>query len=283
MKRVLYVLTLLVLIAVFLYSGWSLFTYYRESGEQTKIHEEIAQMVESAREQSSGGSAPVRSQLGTWDVDDGTVLGDIKLVTVQDPDTGEEVQVMEEYAELYLLNNDVVGWIQIPDTVINYPVMHTPGWKDYYLHVDLYDEYSNHGSIYAREECDFLTPSDNVTIYGHNMKDGTMFAALRKYEDRSFWEDHQYIFLDTLTQRHIYQVICVFQTTASVGEGFGYHLFVDAADEAEYNEYISTCQSLAMYDTGLSAEYGDKLITLSTCVFNQTNGRLVVVAKRITK
>ena len=115
------------------------------------------------------------------------------------------------------------------------------------------------------------------------MKDGTMFAALRKYEDRSFWEDHQYIFLDTLTQRHIYQVICVFQTTASVGEGFGYHLFVDAADEAEYNEYISTCQSLAMYDTGLSAEYGDKLITLSTCVFNQTNGRLVVVAKRITK
>ena len=113
------------------------------------------------------------------------------------------------------------------------------------------------------------------------MKDGTMFAPLHGYQDKEFWEDNQYIFLDTLTERHIYQVFCVFTTTASVGKGFEYHLFVDAADQAEFDDFVTQCMLRRMYDTGITAEYGDKLITLSTCEYSQTNGRLVIVAKRI--
>ena len=88
-------------------------------------------------------------------------------------------------------------------------------------------------------------------------------------------------YFDTLTQLHTYKIIAVFKTTATEGKGFSYHTFVNAADQAEYDEYVNTCKELSLYDTGETAQYGDKLITLSTCEYSQSHGRLVVVAKRI--
>lgn len=280
-KRVIYVILLLVFIAIFLVSGYLLLDYFLESQEQTGKYDDLLEMVEAAKEEANSATTPDKSGLGGENMDDGSI-DTVKLVTVTDPETGEEVTVLAEYAELYRLNKDLEGWIQIPDTTINYPIMHAPDAQDYYLYLNFYEEYSNHGSIYIREQCDLNEPTDNVTIYGHNMKDGSMFAPLLNYESKDFWDAHKTIMVDTLTEHHLYQIIAVFTTTASVGKGFEYHTFVDAATEEEFDEYISTCKSLALYDTGLTAEYGDTLITLSTCEYSQTNGRLVVVAKRIT-
>lgn len=180
------------------------------------------------------------------------------------------------------MNTDLVGWIQIPDTNINYPVMQSTVVKNYYLYVNFKNEYSNHGSIYVREECDVTKPSDNVTIYGHHTSVGTMFGNLDKFVDKNFWEEHKTFTFDTLTEYHTYEIIAVFRTSANIGEGFAYHHFVDAANEAEFDEFVATCKSLAYYDTGLTAEYGDKLICLSTCEYTLNNGRLVVLAKRIS-
>ena len=203
------------------------------------------------------------------------------MVEVTDPDTGETLSVLQEFAELYNLNSDIVGWMTIPGTEIDYPVMQTPDRVDYYLTRNFDKEASARGCLYARERCDIFTPSDNITIYGHRMRDGSMFARLDKYMKKSFWEENPYIYFDTLTELHTYKVMAVFLTTASVGEGFEYHLFENAATEAEFDSFVDTCQELALYDTGVDARYGDKLITLSTCEYSQTNGRLVVVAKRI--
>lgn len=203
------------------------------------------------------------------------------MVEVTDPDTGETLSVLQEFAELYNLNSDIVGWMTIPGTEIDYPVMQTPDRVDYYLTRNFDKKASARGCLYARESCDIFTPSDNITIYGHRMRDGSMFARLDKYMEKSFWEENPYIYFDTLTELHTYKVMAVFLTTASVGEGFEYHLFENAATEAEFDSFVDTCQELALYDTGVDAQYGDKLITLSTCEYSQTNGRLVVVAKRI--
>ena len=203
------------------------------------------------------------------------------LVQVTDPKTGETVSLLPAFAELYTTNPDIVGWLSIPGTEISYPVMHTPDRENFYLTHDFDGQESAHGCLYARDVCNVFTPSDNITIYGHRMKDGSMFARLDKYMDKSFYEENPYIFFDTLTELHTYQIISVFLTTASVGEGFSYHTFVDAGNEAEYNSFVDTCKDLSLYDTGVDAQYGDKLITLSTCEYSQTNGRLVVVAKRI--
>lgn len=115
------------------------------------------------------------------------------------------------------------------------------------------------------------------------MNDGSMFAGLMKYKEQSFWEEHKTISFDTLTDRCEYEVVAVFKTVVYTdsAESFRYYQFTDAENEAEFDEYIAKCKELALYDTGISAEYGDKLITLSTCEYSRTNGRLVVVAKRV--
>ena len=189
---------------------------------------------------------------------------------------------LPEYIEVSKLNPHMVGWIKLEGTNINYPVMQTPDEEDYYLRRDFYGEFSYHGCLYAREQCSIDPASDNITIYGHNMNDGSMFAALTKYSDKKFWETHRYITFDTLMEHHTYEVIAVFTTTASKGQGFNYHHFIDADSPEEFDEYIADCKIRALYDTGVTATYGDKLITLSTCEYSQKNGRFAVVAKRIS-
>lgn len=281
MKKILRILLLILFTATFLISGWLLLDYFLESKEQSGKYDELSGLVEDAREEDAW-NIPDKSGLSAEDIDSGDIVGQVKLVTVTNPHTGEDISIISEYAQLYSRNPDFAGWIYLPNTKLNYPIVYHPEEVDYYLHRNFDEEYSDHGCVYAREQCDLQTPSDNVTLYGHNMKDGTMFAPLNGYQDREFWEDNQYIFLDTLTERHIYQVFCVFTTTASVGKGFEYHTFVNAADQAEFDEFVTECMLRRLYDTGITAEYGDKLISLSTCEYSQTNGRLVIVAKRIT-
>ena len=170
----------------------------------------------------------------------------------------------------------------VPDTKINYPVMQTPKMKDYYLYRNFDKMGSDWGAIYAREVCDINAPSDNITLYGHHMMDGSMFAQLDFFKKKDFWETHQTFSFDTLYEHHTYQIIAVFKTSGTTGKGFPYHRFVNAKTEAEFNEFITTIKGMAFYETGLTAEYGDKLLCLSTCEYTQDNGRFVVVAKRIS-
>lgn len=271
LSRILYIAVIVILAAVFLYCAGSLVAYFAESRENQSKYDDLANLVDAAR--------PTQAETqGAEDVPEPTS----PYVTVTDPDTGEELEILREYAEAYKLNNDLVGWIRIDGTTINYPVVQRPEQTDYYLRRDFYGEKASHGCIYAREQCDVTAPSDNITIYGHRMKDGTMFAPLAAYEDKAYWEANQYIQFDTLTEHHTYQIIAVFLTTATLGEGFQYHLFVDAEDTSDFNSFIARCKQLALYETGLSAAPGDKLITLSTCEYTQENGRLVVVAKKIS-
>ena len=97
------------------------------------------------------------------------------------------------------------------------------------------------------------------------------------------WEEHKTITFDTLTDRHQYEVIAVFKTVVytNSSDSFKYYEFTDAENAAEFDAYVAKCKELSLYDTGVSAEYGDKLISLSTCEYSRNNGRLVVVAKRV--
>ena len=197
------------------------------------------------------------------------------------PTTPSVPTILPELQWFYEQNQELVGWITVPDTKISYPVLQSPTRPDYYLNHTFEGKWSAWGAIYAREACDVFRPSDNITLYGHHMKDGSMFSGLDGYKRKNFYETHKYIYFDTLYERHVYEVICSFKTSADYGQGYSYHLFDDAADEAEFNQFIATIKSMAYYETGVTAQYGDKLITLSTCEYSLTNGRHVVVAKRV--
>lgn len=259
--KLLYILLLAILLAVFFVSGYFVVDYLLESREQGAIYDELAAIMEN--EATAVPTEPEET-----------------VPTATEEDAPKIPTILPAYLKLHRENPDMVGWIKIDGTDISYPVMQSPDRKDYYLYRNFYGQQSSHGSIYVREECDIVRPSDNVVIYGHRMKDGSMFENLTKFERQSFWEEYPSIRFDTVYEEHTYEVFAVFRTTAILGKGFEYHNFLEAATEADFDAYVDTCKSLALYDTGITPEYGDKLITLSTCEYSQPNGRLVVVAVR---
>lgn len=269
-KKVLLTVLLVLCIAVFTISALYVGKYLVESGARKEEFDALADLVESIRATAPNETELPESQPTVFDETD-----------ADDPAVTEPL-MLPEYAALYAMNPDVVGWLQIEGTNINYPVMQTPQSPDYYLHTSFQKQYSAQGCLYARETCSVTEPSDNVTIYGHNMRDGSMFYDLDHYRKRSYWEEHDTIRFDTLTERHTYKIFAVFTTSATKDVGFSYHLFENAADEAEFDDFIATCTDLSLYKTGITPTYGDKLICLSTCEYSQVNGRLVVVAYRVS-
>lgn len=281
--KVLYIIAILVFLAVFCVSGFHVGKYFLESRQQQEHYDNLASIVESIQNAQPESTQPPHQD--SPQESSGTDSSGTESSPEQDQPGQAEVEgpvLLPEYQILYEMNPDLVGWIKIEDTRINYPVMQTPTQKDYYLRRNFDKVYSDRGCIYVREQCDVTKPSDNLTIYGHHMNDGSMFANLSKYQRKDFWAEHGTVIFDTLTEHHTYQIFAVFKTTASVGQGFPYHSFVDAADETEFDEFVSTCKELAFYDTGITPKYGDKLICLSTCEYTQTNGRFVVAAVRVS-
>ncbi|MFR5875285.1 MAG: class B sortase [Eubacterium sp.] len=184
-----------------------------------------------------------------------------------------------KYADLYAQNNDFIGWIKIEDTVIDYPVMQSKNIPNFYLNHNFNKEYSRFGVPYIQENCSLS--SDNIIVYGHNMKNKSMFNELTKYKSKDFYNAHRNIQFDTLTEQRTYAVVCAFKTVVYTSNGFDYYSFVNANTEEDFSVYIEKCKALSFYDTGVNTEYGDKLITLSTCEYSQNNGRFVVVAKQV--
>ena len=258
---------IVILVAVLIFSGIQVARYLIDSMQQKSAYDELAAMVEQSRaEPSPAPTVPV------------PVSEDSETPTI--PAEPTEPVILPEYAALYDENPDTIGWLRIDGTVINYPVMQTPDHPDYYLKRNFQKEQNAHGCLYVRESCDVFLPSDNVTIYGHHMKNGSMFAGLDNFIKEDFWAKYPTVNFDTLYERHTYTVFAVFVTTATAGHGFAYHAFEDAADAEEFDDFVSKCKELALYDTGITPQFGDKLICLSTCEYSRTNGRLVVAAVR---
>ena len=256
MKRKIYLAGLILSVVMLFVSVFSIVHHYRQAEKATEQFDAIVGIVEQV---------------------DNSVEKNQKNVDK------ETESPLERYLELFRQNNDLAGWITIEDTNINYPVMYAPYEKDYYLKKNFEKEYSSYGVPYIAEHCSPSEPSDNIIIYGHHMNDGSMFADLMKYESKKFYESHKSIRFDTITEQGEYEVICAFKTTVYDDEGFKFYLFANAEDEKEFDAYVKKCKSLALYDTGVTVEYGDELITLSTCEYSEKNGRMVVVAKKINE
>lgn len=194
----------------------------------------------------------------------------VSSVHVEDDSSDYTDEKFKRYVELNTENSDFVGWIKIDGTHINYPVMKS-STPDYYLHRNFNKKYSYYGTPYLSDKSDTMNPTDNIVIYGHNMRDNTMFGDLSKYKSKEFYEKHRYIHFDTLVDLGKYEIVCVFKTTPCKFDYQNYTVF-DSSDE--FNSYISKCEESEYYNTDVSCGYGDKLITLSTCEYCQENGRL---------
>lgn len=177
---------------------------------------------------------------------------------------------------------EIKGWIEIEGTNINYPVMQGND-NDYYITHDYKKESSRWGALFADKDYDWDIPSSNLLIYGHNFSDGIMFSDLLKYKDKSFFDDNPIIKFTTTEEDCEYEIISVFYSRVyykSEKNVFRYYFFVNAENETEYNEFVNNAKKASIYDTGKTAEYGDELMTLSTCEYSQEDGRFVIVARK---
>lgn len=266
MHKSVYVTMVSFFLLIAIFSGMKIYSHFKEAEKQETLYDSLAQIVEKA--EITPASEP-----------DSEAVESVPAV----PTESVGLAMLPEYAALYEQNNDLVGWISIEDTRVNYPVMQSPDEPDFYLNHGFDKGETDYGCPYVAEICDMSKPSDNLIIYGHHKKNGTMFSDLKKFRKKSFWEDHKTFRFDTLYEKQTYEIVAVFKTvvyTKSASE-FRYYQFTDAKTPEAFDEYIATCKAKALYDTGVTAAFGDKLITLSTCEYSSKNGRLVVVAKRV--
>lgn len=208
----------------------------------------------------------------------------------------QAIEIMPEYKELYDTNNYMIGWLTIDGTNVDYPVVQTPEDENMYLRKDFYGEDNDNGTLImdtdstvgiGRLENGYLggeKPGSNLIIHGHTMRSGTMFGKLNLYKNEEYEKEHSIIKFDSLYEKREYEVIAVFYSKVFYTyetDVFKYYKFFDATTQEEFDDWYDNIKEMSLYDTGVEAEFGDEFITLSCCSYHVSNGRFVVVGKRI--
>lgn len=191
--------------------------------------------------------------------------------------------VENPYKDSYLANADMAAWLQLPGTVIDYPVMWTPRDEEYYLKKGFDGKKNANGCLILDTDSCLAPLTTNLIIHGHNMKSGAMFGSLTDYEDESYFEEHRNIILYTEACQRNYEVIAVFrsQVYKKTDQVFKFYKFFQADTEEEFDDFYENIKALSLYDTGVTASFGDHFLTLSTCAYHVEYGRFVVVAKEV--
>lgn len=242
--------------------------YYYEAYQSQAMYDSLADMKNTEQETDEEGSTGITQSIT------------INYVEKTETPTPE---VLEEYKSLYNKNKSLIGWIKIADTNIDYPVMQAAD-NEYYLRRNFEQEYDKNGCIFLDKDCNVIERSTNLIAYGHHMRSGKMFGKLDKYYgSKTSYEKYRYIEFDTIYEKGTYEVMYVFRSRIYEEDEivFKYYQFIDVGSEAEFNSNMSEMAEMSLYDTGVTAEYGDELLTLSTCDYYTDYGRFVVVAKRI--
>ncbi len=193
----------------------------------------------------------------------------------------KEPALLAQYAALYEMNKDMIGWLNAEGTRIDYPVVRSMD-QEYYLHHNFYGDEDKYGCLFVKDIADVDTPGTNFIIYGHNMKDGAMFGELDLYQKEAFWKEHPFFSFYTLYEERTYEIVAVFfsQIYEKDEEVFKYYEFYEAKTPEEFMTFYENIKKLSLYDTKVEASYGDTFVTLSTCAYHVEDGRFVVVAKR---
>lgn len=194
---------------------------------------------------------------------------------VPDESPAENEPAQRDLSELFAMNDDFVGWLCIPGTDINYPVMHTPDDPERYLRRNFHGEYSESGVPFLDFRC--ALDSDNLIVYGHNMINGTMFAGLQGYVQEGFCKAHPVIEFQTADGCTEYQVFAV----AWVKSNDDWYKFVNANTAEDFNKAVEKIIDKALFQVESSPQFGTQILSLSTCYDSANNGRLLVLAAKI--
>ena len=193
----------------------------------------------------------------------------------------DENKILPELLPIYEQNHDLTGWISIEDTVIDYPVVQTAD-SEFYLKHDFYGEENVNGQIILDTKCDNYTPSYNLVVSGHHMRNGSMFGNLQLYSSYDYWSTHKIVEFDNLMERRKYVVVAAFYSADydEYEEGFRYNR--DIVYEMDARMWLEEIDKVKLYDTAIDVRFGDEFITLTTCDRSRRqDGRFVLIGRRV--
>ncbi|MDE6034321.1 MAG: class B sortase [Ruminococcus sp.] len=203
------------------------------------------------------------------------------------------------YEGLLKRNDDVVGWLRINNTQVDYPLLIDPGdivpgmgygnqyveYNEYYLHHNIDRQYLFEGNIYM--DCrDNFGPveglqSENIVIYGHNMLNGSQFGNLRYYKDTSYYWSNPFVYLSSIYKDYEYVIVSFCITSGNADTDFRYWDMEELDTPEMFDYYVNRIKRDQLLDTGVDIHYGDKLLTLSTCHADEDNTRFIILARRL--
>lgn len=192
--------------------------------------------------------------------------------SIEEQNEDGDTDTTNKVYDLMLKNKDCVGWLKVANTDIDYPVMLTKDEPEYYLRRNFNKSYSYMGTPFMDANCN-IGISKNLIIYGHNMKNGKMFASLMKFKNKEYFDEHQSVEFITPNEKAIYHIICV----AKVKADDSWYSFIDDLGEDDYNEKIKELYSKSLYRSNYEFGYNDEFLTLSTCEYSQNDGRLILI------
>ena len=255
-KIILYIL-LVLFAAIFILSGLILITEYAMRERDSDTFDELVVLIE-----------PIKDIDIVYDYSyvENNASSDASF------ENSTAVAHKRNLAPLISLNDECIGWIYIEDTKVNYPVMYTPNEPEKYLHLSFDLKYSAYGVPFLDYRCS--ESSDNLIIYGHNMKDGSMFATVRRYMDKEYFLEHPAIEFETVDGCVTYNVFAI----ASVKSGDAWYSSLEFDDREEYVNSVKRIMSKSLYETNVLPEYGKRIITLSTCYGAERDDRIILLA-----
>lgn len=253
---------------------------YRTS-EAVTSDQSVSRSTDQSADQSTAQNADRSASQST----DQNVLQNTdrtESVLQNETDHYEPIASMEKCRELKAENQEFAGWIKIDRTPVSFPVMYTPENPEKYLHRDFDGSSKKSGLPFIDAKCTLSPDTDNIIVYGHNMKDGSMFASLLDYRYEEYYREHPVIKLNTPTEEREYRIVSafydrVYKTDENV---FKFYNFIETDDE-DFLEAANILLDRSLYDTGEGIEGEDSLLTLVTCSYHVRYGRFVVIAKRI--
>lgn len=208
-------------------------------------------------------------------------VGDNEKSENEESESGGE-SALSGYENLLKINPQVLGWIAIPGTQLSFPLLQGED-NDYYLHHDIYGQESRYGAIFVDYKANLYGGESNIIIYGHHMRNGSMFGSLEEYDSRSYYEEHLSFFLFLPEEEREYEIIAVLKNDiySREKEPFQYYDYERIETKEMFDKYCQGIKSHSLYDTGLAAEYGDELVTLCTCSYSGKDERLLIVGRRL--
>lgn len=258
MKKTIGKLLPLVYLAVFIYSGFVLVNYLYTYYEASKTLKETQEMYELSLEK---------------------VREETNVENIQIEDSEDSYVIRPQFHDLHAVNENIVGWVTVDGTKLDNPILQADD-NDFYLERNFKDNYSRAGSVFMDYRNDLMNLGKNTIVYGHAMRNDTMFGSLKKYSDQAYADENAMIYFDTLYESYDIEVFAAYETTIDF-----YYIETDFANDDEFSHFIDEVEARSLIDMGITVNPDDKILTLSTCnnSVNSKDKRYVVHGKLVKR